>query len=154
RFDVFAAQVEIGPLGLQHLGPGRAPTSIAGEPQLVGASGHGQAAAAEVLDGLRGVAVTGVGLGEPLAQRKGDAVVFGVVPAQVGHRLADGALVAVGDRQRDADLHAGRLHAELVVITGDGLHLDVRDRLDALATDHDLIAADLRQRRLDLGAVV
>ena len=56
--------------------------------------------------------------------------------------------------QSDADLNAGGLDAELVVVAGHGLHLDVGDRLDALAPHHDLVATDLRKGRLNLRAMV
>ena len=77
-----------------------------------------------------------------------------MIARQVGHRLADRPLVPVEEGQREADLHARGLDAELVVVTGHGLHEDIRDRLDPFASHHDLIATDLREGRLDLGAAV
>ena len=77
-----------------------------------------------------------------------------MIPRQVRHRLTDRPLIAVEDGEDEADLDPGGLDAELVVVAGHGLQQDVRDRLDPLAMHHDLVAADLRERSLDLGAAM
>ena len=109
----------------------------------------------EVLHRLEGVVVTGGDVGQALAERERHPLVLRMVPHKVRLCLPDGPLVAVENRQRNAHLDArGGEIVELVVAADDGLHCDVRDRLDALAPDHDLAAADLGQGRLDLGAAV
>ena len=94
----------IGPLGDQHLGPGRARRRKFARWTSIGAARQGKGLGAEVLDRGQGILVAIVRLGEALAEREGDPLVFGVVAGQVGRRLADGPLVAVEDRQGDADL--------------------------------------------------